>query len=545
MLERCDDWIGALIDFPGFVGRDEAAPYRPVAVVWFEPDAQVIVDSELVKPAEALQRAAGLFHLATREPKAGKPRLPRRVRVADPALGAALNGFIGDVEVVVGPTPEIDEVVASMREYFLRGNGASDEQEPPSYLLAGVSSDEVSAFFSAAAAFYASAPWDVIPPDEPLTIRCELLGIDDGVAIVVGQLGQSFGVSIYFTHDDAQRMFAMAADAEQAGSLHGVQNLPRHIMVSFDDDIEPSLRREIADHGWRVAGPSAHPRAALIEHDLVSRPLTADELAGVTAILAGIAMLVTENPDEVVDAFDGGAGVAQACEVAVCGRSVNVEVIAEGELAEHDGDPLAREEFEPFSGDDEGMEKITIYCEALVAALGLDWESWDAEIVCLLVEGAADLLHGSALLRLTPHELRRMLTTTIPHAVPIAPADADRTFELLVSIFDLAATRFGDDMGAACMRVLTPAARKRFVAALADETKFSNGKRVILHVRAQGLAPRTPADLLRIAESLERGSANVAMKPKAKANAKSKPKTKAKPTATATATKPPAKPKRS
>ena len=77
----------------------------------------------------------------------------------------------------------------------------------------------------------------------------------------------------------------------------------------------------------------------------------------------------------------------------------------------------------------------------MVEALGLSWEENDAEVLCSMIEAAADLT-GTALLRLFPVQLRHLLTKTIPRQVPIAPADADRAFDLLVRAFDFASSRF-------------------------------------------------------------------------------------------------------
>jgi hypothetical protein len=279
--------------------------------------------------------------------------------------------------------------------------------------------------------------------------------------------------------------------------------LPRHIMVSFDADIEPSLRREVMQHGWKVAGPAAYPRAALIDSDLVSRSLTTDELAGVTAILVAISMLVEEHGDAVVDAFEGGLGIVQECEVTVDGRPIQVGVTASIDLEDPGKPPLEWSSFRSLP-EDALEEAITIYAEAVVEALGLSWEESDAELLCLMIEAAADL-YGAALLRSSPVQLRNLLSKAIPRDVPIEPADADRAFDLLVCAFDFASSRFTDDPGAAnCLRLLTPAARKRFVSALADDSKYTDQKRIILRARELGVDPRTPEGLEKLVASFER-----------------------------------------
>src|ERR1043165_474582 len=129
VVGRPDEWIGALVSLASYV-TDDDRPYRPTAVMWLETESGLVVDSELVRPEQALARAAGLFQLATREPKAGEPRVPRRLRVSDEALANALRGSVGDVELVVAPTPEMDEVEASMNEFMRRrAQGGLDDDD--------------------------------------------------------------------------------------------------------------------------------------------------------------------------------------------------------------------------------------------------------------------------------------------------------------------------------------------------------------------------------------------------------------------------------
>jgi len=90
-------------------------------------------------------------------PLAGPPRRPTRVRVADQALAAEARAALGDpggTEVVVAPTPELDELV----HQFARS--LPDGAEPDSYLEDGrVSAAAVERLFRAAEVLYHVAPW--------------------------------------------------------------------------------------------------------------------------------------------------------------------------------------------------------------------------------------------------------------------------------------------------------------------------------------------------------------------------------------------------
>jgi len=184
-MNTAGEWIGALVTFPSYV-TGEGEPYRPTAVMWVDSESGAIVDTELVRPEQALARAAGLFLHATREPKSGPPRVPERLRISDDALASALRGSIGDVEVVVAPTPEIDEVVAAMTAHFADPEGR--DAESVTFIGPDVTEDDVAAMFAAAARMYRAAPWASIPGDVCIGVSCDLLGLEDGAMVVVGQM---------------------------------------------------------------------------------------------------------------------------------------------------------------------------------------------------------------------------------------------------------------------------------------------------------------------------------------------------------------------
>src|SRR5262249_13933319 len=58
-------------------------------------------------------------------------------------------------------------------------------------------------------------------------------------------------------------------------------SFPPHIMLSYDDrpTIGEGLAREIAKHGWGIAGPGGDPSVVMVDSDLVTRGLPRDELA--------------------------------------------------------------------------------------------------------------------------------------------------------------------------------------------------------------------------------------------------------------------------
>jgi hypothetical protein len=256
-----EEWVGGLVALPSYVTGEEE-PYRPMAVMWVDAASHFIVDVTLVHPREALARAAGLFVHATRQPKEGPPCMPARLRVGDSDLAAALRGSIGNVELVVGATPELDKVVAAMKQHLIDQRGGDQ-----SFIGPDAHSTDVAAMFEAAARMYRVAPWKVFPPDVCIGVSCDILNITDGAMIVVGQMGEAQGFSL-FASLDRVKAFYKAVDASDQG----------------------------AGNGWEIASRDAYPSPSAIDTDRVARGVTRVEMVGLTAIMTALTELVEAEP---------------------------------------------------------------------------------------------------------------------------------------------------------------------------------------------------------------------------------------------------------
>ena len=75
-----------------------------------------------------------------------------------------------------------------------------------------------------------------------------------------------------------------------------------------------SLRKEVAEHGWEIAGAEAYPCLAVIAEGSLARPPTADEMTVAEAISLSLAeVLADERPLRA--AFDRGEPLARTLRV--------------------------------------------------------------------------------------------------------------------------------------------------------------------------------------------------------------------------------------
>ncbi len=160
---------------------------------------------------------------------------------------------------------------------------------------------------------------------ESFSITIEKLGVHWAALSIIGQMGESFGFILFSRLDDFDAYVA-AADAIQ----RGVQpEMPPHFALNFDRgaDLSPALRKEIAQHGWEVAGADAFPWLVAVDEDLVARPPTSDEVTIAEAVALALTTVLREEKT-LARAWDGGPPVTRALTVQTYAGEIEVALRA-------------------------------------------------------------------------------------------------------------------------------------------------------------------------------------------------------------------------
>jgi hypothetical protein len=511
------EWIVAVVESP-VPAAEDGETFHPVALVWYEPETDKVIDIQLTKPG--LVDAPALFTRVTEAPKEGPPRTPDRVRVADPVLAAALTGRIGDVEVVVGDISEAREAVQSLAEYMSRMEATLE-----------VDVEAWSRLFRAAAAFYRARPWDTIPGDEWIGVACERLGISEGALTVVGQLGQSHGVALCRTVGDAVQWLAAAQSAEQGEPAP----LPSEFyMLGYDDrqDLSEEDLELVTSHGWEVAAPDAYPSLTVLGEDQDARSPTGDELIGMAAILEALVAMVTDEGE-----WDGEPIEWQG-EVG----GTRVRLVAPLELPSAPVDP-ADASLDILGADGQIDEDLfERYRNALMTRLSAREEIPDEVLAPaeMLVEFAAQF-HGLTFPRITVDELETLLLETIPSRLAVGAEEAGRIVAGARELMRFVGDELGSVAAPQALVLLDGAFEKELERELANESNYDRGKQLVMAGIAAGFDMSSEdgvADFVRaFAEAQKPEKPKAKAKPKTKAKAKPKATAKAKPKATAKAPK--------
>jgi hypothetical protein len=474
------EWVGGIIAMPAYV-TGEGEPYRPEALLWMIPDGPVL--------GVAVEKTAGtLFEMAAEHlrstidnPKVAGARPPTRVRVASAELTAALReAHSPALEVVCAPTPELDDVIASMREHLDR-----ESETEQSYLAPDIGPDAVASFFRATAALYCAKPWSVVPNDTSvLSLSIEKLGVRDMVVSVIGQMGESHGVILFKSLDDFDA-FIDAADAIEHGAMPA---MPPHFALNFERgaELSPALRKEIAVHRWEIAGANAYPWLVAVDEDLVARPPTAKEMTLVEALSLALADIMADKR-VLAAAWDGGEPVTRTLSVKTHAGELEVTLRAPYDLQTRAGEPIPddiigalselaergeRDEERRMELEDELVRRF----ESSPEAKSLGEVHWAHAVL----ELAADYL-GMSISAVDAPALREVLFELFPRKVSVDPSEAGDIVAECRALFAFLKREFRVRHADACMGVLGDGAvKKKLEAALSDPRKFGMAKSIMM-----------------------------------------------------------------
>jgi hypothetical protein len=180
--------------------------------------------------------------------------------VADATLKEELAGGDLDAEIVVAPTPELDDAFA---ELCATMRGESDPE--CSYFEHGALGEGVvAALFAAAADLYRAAPWNELVEFQVVEVDIEALGIQGMCLSVTGALDEEEapdpkGLMLFRSFDEHGRYMDALASMDLDDTQLDFDVPVLALTYQRREELPPQMRRETASHGWPVAAASAYP----------------------------------------------------------------------------------------------------------------------------------------------------------------------------------------------------------------------------------------------------------------------------------------------
>ena len=479
------EWVTGIISLPGYV-TGEGESYRPDVLIWIEQNG-LVIGMDTAKPGVLIHRIAAQFRQVTRHPMIGPAHLPTRVRVASPEIAEALRAALGDtLDIVCAPTPEIDNIFASMLERM------NEESGTQTYLTPGISKGAMAGFFRAAAELFRAKPWTIVPDDTSLlSITIDAFEVGDGVISTIGQAGESHGVIFFADITDFDAYLEAAAATERGEE----PEMPSHFAINFDSDAElaPAALAEIAEHGWEIAGPLAYPSLIVVDNGVIGRPPTEDELTLSEAIALALPKVLCAK-QVLLKAWKGGKPFSRTLTVTTHAGPVEVTVgvLHETELPEPEASAptdVIRALADLRWGDDGFDSKARALLEQeVLTRFDASPEAEPLEVIetCQLVMDFAASYFGETIATLTAAHLREIVFEIIPRKLMTDASEADPIVVELCAFFAFLKREFGLAQAGALLAVLGGDAIPRLTRALADPRNFGMAKSLMMAGRGAG-----------------------------------------------------------
>lgn len=484
---RPADLVGAIVSMPATV-MEEGVPTHPDMLVWMLPDGRV-QGSELGSPGEVLAMACDSLRQTLANPLVASVRSPRSIRVSAADLAEVLRAEFPDIDVFVGPTPEVDTLMAAM---------ADDLMLPRNGLLQALDDDvgepAVAALFDAASDHYRARPWQVFVRDtDVIGVSIEALDLHDGVISVIGQLGEVLGWVLHPSVAAYEQQIAAvkAAERGEEGSL------PEQMGLTFDPvwEVAEALIERADEADWPVASEEAWPNLLAVGPDAETmRPLSAQDLAVAEAITRALTA-VAQDPDALLAAQRRREEDAWVLPVAIEGQTVEVKLrtpLAERlkplrQAEELLAAMLAIEDFDAAGAREqlwELQDELLLGLWSAPEAQALPDVHWSAFVLDTAFDSTGDILP-----RFVPGALDEVLFDVLPRKASIEPETAHEIVAELQALFHYLARAGGMRSAAACVQFLEGDTADRLQAELADTSRYGPAKRMLMGAVAAGVDP--------------------------------------------------------
>jgi len=297
------EWVGGRVPMPGYVRGEE--PFRPELILWLELPDDLVVGQRVVDPRDPAHDAGTTLLAAMRAPGAGAPRRPDWVRVASATLAAEVRAAVPGLEVVVAPTPELDPLFGDLIEHLAARAGGE-----PSYLdLGDAGKTDLEILFHAAARLYPLAPWQLLEEEEVLRVDIPSLGLEAGCLTAFGRLGESTGIAVFPSLVAFERFLS----STRACLERGEEATPGAAFWSLQylrgAELPETMRREVAERGWPVAGAHAYPLPTCCDAAGNQRPMDARDLQVLEACAGAVAAFCEQHRDRLAHRDGAGYGI--------------------------------------------------------------------------------------------------------------------------------------------------------------------------------------------------------------------------------------------
>lgn len=283
-----------------WVENDAGQVIRPHVVLIANGSTGMIMQTELLESAaedEDILRNLKRVMQGKGQQVKSKPGRPTHVYFRAQLLNEALTKELAQLDIQALQVERPDEIQQMLDQMATLMFDDDSEDLPGLLSVEGVTPEIVAALFAAAADYYRADPWYALTDEMPLAIDVKNGG-GERIGIVMGAGGIEYGLAVYQTWADLERLFEFSHNPMQTvpdGGSHSL--LFGEIMGLPFDDIDA-----LEEYHWEVAGEEAYPLPVVFHRDEGAVRPTQNDLLWYEAALRAIVRFVEQHGDALEDA---------------------------------------------------------------------------------------------------------------------------------------------------------------------------------------------------------------------------------------------------
>jgi hypothetical protein len=165
------------------------------------------------------------------------------------------------------------------------------DERPGLLEMPGIKPEHVAGLYGAAAGFYQRAPWRKVGRETAIMVECDKFESSPWYAVVMGQSGLEFGVSLYENLNILKKIWSGRITDEE----HARETVALTLLFGDESEISVHDLEAVQKNHWDVAGPQAYPLIFRKERGMTIRPPLAWELELMEACLRAIPAFISRH----------------------------------------------------------------------------------------------------------------------------------------------------------------------------------------------------------------------------------------------------------
>lgn len=251
-LDSDVEFVVAIKQIPTFV-EVEGTNVRPFFGVVLDSSDDSIRTQSLSPKGFEKQHIQKLLGNACLRPMIGDPMRPQSIQFSDPDIALGVKDWLQEIGISTTIGNQYDDTIDRLIQMLID----SEEQTglPSLTEIDGVDDAMLEEFYETAREYFLIEPWTIVPGSNLLQVQPDESNDLVLYCVVLGQMGEVMGLSLFSSLDDFNRASGAGLESEEDEEPVTAISL----LFNEDSEIHPSDLNFIENGGIPIAGAFAYP----------------------------------------------------------------------------------------------------------------------------------------------------------------------------------------------------------------------------------------------------------------------------------------------